>query len=89
MMMIAQMEIRSSTYSNFWKSPTSNSLSNNILVKCFLAGFLQNEQLYLQDMEAIPIGEYSSFHTFKVASNIGYLREDKQWINVYNSLFWC
>ena len=78
----------SSIKSNFWKSPTSNALSNNILAKCFLAGFLQNEQLYLQEMEAIPIGEYISFdHTFKVASNIGYLREDKQWINVYDSLF--
>ena len=78
----------SSIKSNFWKSPTSNAPSNNILAKCFLAGFLQNEQLYLQEMEAIPIGEYISFdHTFKVASNIGYLREDKQWINVYDSLF--
>ena len=39
-------------------------------------------------MEAIPIGTSISFdHTFKVASNIGYLREDKKWINVYDSLF--
>ena len=54
----------------------------------FLAGFLQSEQLYLQEMEAIPTGTNFSFdHTFKVASNIGYLREDKKWINVYNSLF--
>ena len=78
----------SSTSSNFWKSLTSNSPSNNILAKCFFAGFLHNEQLYLQEMEAIPIGKCISFdHTFKVASNIGYLREDKQWINVYDSLF--
>lgn len=78
----------SSTTSEFWKSPTSHSPSNNILAKCFLAGFLQNEQLYLQEMETIPIGTSISFdHTFKVASNIGYLREDKKWINVYDSLF--
>lgn len=39
-------------------------------------------------MEAIPLGTSISFdHTFKVASNIGYLREDKKWINVYDSLF--
>jgi len=32
-------------------------------------------------------GDTISFdHTFKVAANIGYLREDEKWINEYDSL---
>lgn len=39
-------------------------------------------------MEAIPVTESISFdHTFKIASNIGYLREDKKWISEYDSVF--
>ena len=79
-------DIKDST--DFWKSPSSNSPSNNILVKCFLSGFLQDEQLYLQEMESIPVGQSISFdHTFKIASNIGYVREDSRWITVYDSVF--
>ena len=38
-------------------------------------------------MTSIDITDSISFdHTFKIASNIGYLREDKQWINEYDSL---
>ena len=36
----------------------------------------------------MPIGETISFHhTYKVATNIGYLREDKKWITEYDRLF--
>jgi len=39
-------------------------------------------------MANIPIGESISFdHTFKIASNIGYIREDKRWITEYDSVF--
>lgn len=50
--------------------------------------FLENEQLYLQEMSNIAIGESLSFdHTFKVAANIGYLRQDGKWVNEYDGLF--
>ena len=72
---------------DFWKSTMSNSPSNNMLAKCFLTGFLWHEDLYLQEMASIPIGESISFdHTFKIASNIGYAREDK---NGYHSMIQC
>ena len=62
---------------DFWKSPFSQCPSNDIISKCFLARFLQDEQMYIKDMTAIPTGKSISFdHTFKVAANIGYLRED-------------
>ncbi len=39
-------------------------------------------------MTRIPLDESISFdHTFKVASNIGYLREDGKWICEYDGLF--
>jgi len=71
----------------FWASSMSKSPSNDILVKCFLAGFLRNENTYLHEMTSIEIGKSISFdHTFKIASNIGYIREDKRWINEYDSV---
>ena len=74
--------------SDFWKSPMSNSPSNNMLAKCFLIGFLWHENVYLQEMASMPIGESISFdHTFKIASNIGYVRVDKKWITEYDSVF--
>ena len=52
----------------------SNSPSNNMLAKCFLTGFLWHEDLYLQEMASIPIGESISFdHRLKIACNIGYV----------------
>ena len=65
----------------------SNSPSNDVLAKCFLTGFLQHEHVYLHEMACITVDDTISFdHTFKVAANIGYLREDKKWINEYDSL---
>ena len=59
-----------------------------MLTKCFLANFLKEEQVYLQDMVMINVGDTISFdHTFKVATNIGYLREDNVWVPQYDSLF--
>ena len=43
------------TYDEFLTSPMSQTPSNDILSKCFIAGFLQNEELYLNEMIAIPI----------------------------------
>ena len=39
-------------------------------------------------MANVPVGESISFdHTSKIASNIGYTREDKKWISEYYSAF--
>ena len=71
--------------------PTSvlcKSPSDTLIRKCFLAYFLANEKSYIREMYKVSIGESISFdHTFKVASNVGYLREDKVWIPLYDSLF--
>ena len=66
----------------------SKSPSNDVLSKCLMARFLQQEELYRREMTSIPIGESISFdHTFNVATNIGYLREDGRWMQEYDSLF--
>jgi len=72
---------------DFFDMPLAKSPSNDIISKAFLATFLENEQLYLKELSRIPIEQSISFdHTFKVATNIGYLREDKKWITEYDGL---
>ena len=69
-------------------SEVLRSPSDTLIRKCFLAHFLANEKVYNREMFHINIGESISFdHTFKVAANIGYQREDKVWIPLYDSLF--
>ena len=58
-----------------------------IFCQTFLAVLLENEQFYLQGMSTIAIGESLCFdHTFKVATNIGYLQEDRKRITEFNGL---
>ena len=53
-----------------------------------LAKFLKDEHVYLKEMMSILPGESISFdHTFKVAANIGFLRDDGIWVPQYDSLF--
>ena len=57
-----------------------------ISTKCFLAKFNSQEKLYLNEMVSVTIGNSISFdHTFKVAANIGYHREDNVWVSQYES----
>lgn len=73
---------------DFWASPLSQTPSDYILKQCFLAMFLRNEQIYLRELISIKSGSSISFdHTFKVAANIGYVREDGKWVPQYDSLF--
>ena len=72
---------------DFWSSSLSICPSNDILAKCFLARFLDDEKLYISEMEVITVGSSINFDMFKVAANIGYYREDKVWIPQYDSLF--
>lgn len=73
---------------DFWISQYSKSPSNDLISKCFLARFVEDEKVYIREMMAIPTGETISFdHTFKVAANIGFNREDGRWVHQYDSLF--
>ena len=48
----------------------------------------QSRKVILNEMVSVPIGNSISFdHTFKVAANIGYHREDNVWVSQYDSLF--
>ena len=50
--------------------------------------FLRDEQIYIREITEISPGPIISFdHTFKIAANIGYSREDKKWLPQYVSLF--
>jgi len=62
--------------------------SNDIIYKCFLVDFFDNRELYDTHMQQLSASKFISFdHTFKTASNIGFLRADKKWITQYNSVF--
>jgi hypothetical protein len=62
--------------------------SNDVICKCFLAEFILNRKKYSVVMSSICAGFNISFdHTFRVAANIGYLREDGKWVTQYSSVF--
>ena len=51
--------------------------SDDIIGKCFVANFLENEQHFKREIQCVGTGEELSFDcTFKVATNIGCLRDD-------------
>ena len=73
---------------HFQTLPTPSCPSNDIIAKMVLAKFLNDEKIYLTEICRIPVGECISFdHTFKVAANIGFLRDDGVWVPQYDSLF--
>ena len=62
--------------------------SNDILCKCFIVDYLHNQDIYSLLMSNIQAQGWISFdHTFKVATNIGYVRPDGKWVTLYKSLF--
>ena len=72
----------------FMDSDLSKTPSNNVITKCFLATFLLQEQVYTREMNSINVGASITWdHTFKVATNIGFLRPDNVWVPMYDSLF--
>ena len=73
---------------HFSNSFLSDCPSNNVISKVFVASFLADEHIYFQEIDSFFIGSKVSFdHTFKIASNIGYYRNDKVWVTQYDSLF--
>ena len=62
--------------------------SNDLIARCIIIDFQQNEAIYSTQMASLPVTDCIRLdHTFKVASNIGYLRPDGRWITQYGSVF--
>ena len=62
--------------------------SNDIIARCFTIAFQQNENSYSAHMMNLEVSNCIRLdHTFKVASNIGYLRPDGKWVTLYTSIF--
>ena len=62
--------------------------SDDTLCQCFVTSFLKYEDLYRSFLQSIPVGEHLSVdHKYKIASNIGYLRNDQKWVSQYDSAF--
>ena len=83
-----KMMQQTQTKTEFLQSTLSKAPSNDMLSKCFLSGFLEQEKMYLNEMAAVTVTKSISFdHTFKIASNIGYLRSDNKWVSQYTAVF--
>ena len=65
---------------------SSFSLSDHLLRQYFVVHFEAYKKTYQQELDKIPFKSLSFDHTFKVATNIGYWKDNK-WIKVYDSLF--
>ena len=62
--------------------------SDDTISQCFLKKFMEEENAYLSEIQSLHPGESLSIdHTFKIASNIGYVRSDKKWVCQYDSAF--
>ena len=62
--------------------------TNDVIAKCFLISFEMAETFYIREMLALKVRHCIRLdHTFKIASNIGYLRDDKKWITQYGTVF--
>lgn len=62
--------------------------SNNIIQQCFLVDFFAYREAYNLYMSLLPIKKFITLdRTFKIASNIGFVRSDGKWVTLYNSVF--
>ena len=58
------------------------------IIWCFVVTFEENELHYTKQMLQVEVKNcLRLYHTFKVASNVGYLRSDGKWITEHSSLF--
>lgn len=61
--------------------------TNDIIARCFIIKFQKNERFYTKHMLDLKVTHCLRLdYTFKVASNIGYLRQDGKWITQYGSV---
>ncbi|XP_066916044.1 uncharacterized protein [Clytia hemisphaerica] len=61
--------------------------SEQFLRGCFLYNYNMYKKVYNEKMQSINCEYLSCDHTFKVATNIGYLDQNKKWVKVVDSLF--
>ena len=62
--------------------------TNDIIARCFIIVFQKYEHAYLSHMASSKVRRCLRLgHTFKVASNIGYLRSDGKGIILYETIF--
>ena len=81
-------EITSFALSDSLKSIIKPYPTNDIIARCFMIVFQKYEQAYLSHMASFKVQRCLRLdHTFKVASNIGYLRSDGKWVTLYETIF--
>ena len=91
--MCTKQELTQSDLSSLTTSAPINLLSrpfpsNDIITRCFVVNFQENQMFYDTEMLNLNVKQCIRLdHTFKVASNIGYLRKDGKWITQYGSIF--
>lgn len=61
--------------------------SDNFLKDTFLNHFRNHKQLYRHKLQEICGSTMAMDHTFKVSSNIGFVRSDGAWVALYETLF--
>ena len=61
--------------------------TNDAIARCFVITFQENELFYIKKMMKLEVNHCLRLdHTFKVASNIGYLSREGKWITQYGSV---
>ena len=61
--------------------------SNDIIAHIFLHDFFENERRYIHSVQQLLCEQFLSIdHTFKVATNIGYVRSDGKWTTLFDGL---
>lgn len=84
----AQEQVECPEFASFETLQMTLLPSDNTISNCFLAQFLEDEMDYLQSIQSVDTGDSLSIdHTFKIATNIGYLRRDGKWVSQYDSVF--
>ena len=82
------LDIHSFTTSTVVSLFTQQIPTNDLVTRCIIISFLEMESFYTSEMLRMQVKETIRIdHTFKVASNIGFLRPDGKWVTQYKSVF--
>ena len=81
-------EIISFRLSDCLKHITTPFPTNDLIARCFIIVFQKYERAYASHMARFKVQRCLRLdHTFKVASNIRYLRSDGKWVTLYDTIF--
>lgn len=82
------LDIHSLTTSTVVSLFTQQIPTNDLITRCIIISFLEMESFYTSEMLRMQVKETIRIdHTFKVASNIVFLRPDGKWVTQYKSVF--